>query len=97
MAKWDDNEDDFLTPGRLVIARIPLSTSLYFSLPSSGSGLASIFGVSSAMDSAGNPSLTYQAPKQPKKSKGECRQGGCELYCTPLLQEEGRPLKSWPP
>lgn len=37
----------------------------------SGSGLASIFGASNAMDS-GNSSLTYTAPKQPKKqAKGE--------------------------
>lgn len=42
----------------------------------SGSGLASIFGASMAMDgSHGNESLTYKAPKQPKKQKGR-REGG---------------------
>uniref|UniRef100_A0A1X7TB59 Uncharacterized protein n=1 Tax=Amphimedon queenslandica TaxID=400682 RepID=A0A1X7TB59_AMPQE len=39
--------------------------------PGGGSGLASIFGASVAMDgSHGNESLTYKAPKQPKKQKG---------------------------
>ena len=50
-----------------------MSGSVIF-LPSpeySGSGLASIFGASNAMDS-GSSSLTYTAPKQPKKqAKGE--------------------------
>ena len=39
-----------------------------------GSGLASIFGASKAMDS-GTANLTYTAPKQPKKSKGKLCKG----------------------
>ena len=48
-----------------------------FSLYSST--LASIFGTSRAMDAGGNASLTYTAPKQPKK-QSKCKPVAKLLY-----------------
>lgn len=48
---------------------LPDSDDDQFLPNNSGSSLLSIFGTSKAMDSGGNASLTYTAPKQPKKSK----------------------------
>ena len=46
------------------------------------STLASIFGTSRAMDAGGNASLTYTAPKQPKK-QSKCKPVAKLLYVSP--------------
>ena len=55
-------------------------------LPSSGSKLASLFGADQASSQGGNESLTYTAPKEPKKKKkgegdGASGGGGSSLLC----------------
>ena len=43
-----------------------------FLLPFFSRGLATIFGASKVIDGGGNTSLTYTAPKQPKKQGNSC-------------------------
>ena len=59
-------------------------------LLSSGSTLASLFGVSKAMDGGGNPNFSYQPPKQPKKqAKGISLSHFASLPTTVHLREGG--------
>lgn len=63
--------------GEVVLTTISVDA---FSLYSST--LASIFGTSRAMDAGGNASLTYTAPKQPKK-QSKCKPVAKLLYVSP--------------